>query len=389
MNQIALCPLPPMGWNSWNSFTDQVNEALILDTAERMKVQGFLAAGYQYVVIDDCWSLRQRDGLGRLVPDPEKFPHGMKWLSDALHQMGFRFGMYSCCGARTCADYPGSLDHEFEDARQFAEWGVDYLKYDNCFKPQHLDDETLYRRMGLALANCGREIVLSACQWGTEEVHRWIRSTGAQLFRSTEDINDSWNSIRDIAWSQLDKQAFSGPGCHNDMDMLVVGMYGKGGNEYIAAGGCSDEEYQTHFALWAMMNSPLMLGCDLRALSEPAKALLLNADLIAINQDPACRSPFRVCCTSNPPEGLTLVKYLANGDLALGLFNFGDVPAKLSVDFWDLGLPTRAGYLLRCYDCTARRAAGLRAELLTELVPAHGAKVYRCSLENPHDLAAV
>ena len=147
MKQMALCPLPPMGWNSWNSFTDRVNEALILDTAERMKAQGFLAAGYQYVVIDDCWSLRQRDSLGRLVPDPEKFPHGMKWLSDALHQMGFRFGMYSCCGTRTCADYPGSLDHEFEDARQFAEWGVDYLKYDNCFKPQHLDDETLYRRM--------------------------------------------------------------------------------------------------------------------------------------------------------------------------------------------------------------------------------------------------
>jgi alpha-galactosidase len=173
------------------------------------------------------------------------------------------------------------------------------------------------------------------------------------------------------------------------MDMLVVGMYGKGGNEYIAAGGCSDEEYQTHFALWVMMNSPLMLGCDLRTLSEAAKALLLNADLIAINQDPACRNPFQVRCTSNPPEGLTLVKYLANGDLALGLFNFGDVPAKLSVDFWDLGLPTRAGYVLRCYDCTARRDAGLRSELLTELVPAHGAKVYRCSLENAHDLAAV
>ena len=149
-----------------------------------MKAQGFLEAGYEYVVIDDCWSLKERDSEDRLAADPEKFPNGIKALADYVHDKGFKFGMYSCCGTRTCADYPGSFEHEYEDARQFAQWGVDYLKYDNCFKPQYQDCRTLYRRMGLALANSGRDIVFSACQWGTESVHEWISSTGAHLFRS-------------------------------------------------------------------------------------------------------------------------------------------------------------------------------------------------------------
>ena len=236
MMRKAMCAVPPMGWNSWNTFTENINEDLVKETVDAMKEQGFLEAGYEYVVIDDCWSLKERDSEGRLVADPEKFPSGIGALADYIHEKGFKFGMYSCCGTRTCANYPGSFEHEFEDAKQFAQWGVDYLKYDNCFKPQNQDGKTLYRRMGMALANSGRDIVFSACQWGTDCVHEWIRSSGAHLFRSTEDINDSWNSIKDIALSQLDKQAFSGPYCHNDMDMLVVGMHGKGGNDYISAG---------------------------------------------------------------------------------------------------------------------------------------------------------
>ena len=271
MSRKAMCAVPPMGWNSWNTFTEDISEDLIRETVDAMKEQGLLEAGYEYVVIDDCWSLKERDRNGALVADPKKFPHGMKAVADYIHEKGFKFGMYSCCGTRTCADYPGSLEHEYEDAKQFAAWGVDYLKYDNCFKPQHLDDRNLYRRMGLALANCGRDIVFSACQWGTESVHEWIRSSGAHLFRSTGDINDSWNSIKDIVLSQMDKMEYAGPYCHNDMDMLVVGMYGKGGNEYISAGGCTDEEYQTHFSLWAMMNSPLMIGCDVRHMNEQTK----------------------------------------------------------------------------------------------------------------------
>lgn len=188
-----------MGWNSWNTFTENISEELILSTADVMAESGLLAAGYQYLVIDDCWALKERDSQGNLVADPEKFPHGMKYVADYVHSKGLKFGMYSCCGTRTCAGYPASFEHEFEDARQFAQWGVDYLKYDNCYKPKTVSSELLYHRMGLALANCGRDIVFSACQWGTEEVHRWIRSTGAHLFRSTADIQNCWNSIRDIA----------------------------------------------------------------------------------------------------------------------------------------------------------------------------------------------
>lgn len=380
MSRSAMCAVPPMGWNSWNTFTENINEALLKETVDAMKEQGFLEAGYEYVVIDDCWSLKERDAQGKLVADPEKFPGGIKALADYIHEKGFKFGMYSCCGTRTCADYPGSFEHEFEDAKQFAEWGVDYLKYDNCFKPQNQDGRTLYRRMGMALANSGRDIVFSACQWGTDSVHEWIRSTGAHLFRSTEDINDSWNSIKAIALSQLDKQGFSGSYCHNDMDMLVVGMHGKGGNEYISAGGCTDEEYQTHFSLWAMMNSPLMIGCDIRKLTEQTKEILLNRDIIAINQDSECRSPFQLNCLSNSPDVFTLVKFLSNGDIAVALFNMGDVPAMVTVDFWDIGLTVGSGRNLAFYDCIEHKNIGVKKERYSEVVAAHGSKVYRCKV---------
>ena len=171
MERRAMCAVPPMGWNSWNTFAENINEDLVKETVDSMKEQGFLEAGYEYVVMDDCWSLKERDAEGRLVADPEKFPGGIKALADYIHDKGFKFGMYSCCGTRTCANYPGSFEHEFEDARQFAQWGVDYLKYDNCFRPQNQDGRTLYRRMGMALANSGRDIVFSACQWGTDSVH--------------------------------------------------------------------------------------------------------------------------------------------------------------------------------------------------------------------------
>lgn len=380
MSRSAMCPVPPMGWNSWNSFTENINEDLVKETVDAMKAQGLLEAGYEYIVIDDCWSLKERDSEGRLVADPEKFPGGIKVLADYIHEKGFKFGMYSCCGTRTCANYPGSFEHEFEDARQFAQWGVDYLKYDNCFKPQNQDGKTLYRRMGMALANSGRDIVFSACQWGTDSVHEWIRSSGAHLFRSTEDINDSWNSIKDIALSQLDKQAFAGPYCHNDMDMLVVGMHGKGGNEYISAGGCTDEEYQTHFSLWAMMNSPLIIGCDVRNLTDETKKILLNRDLIAINQDIECRSPFLLNCVSNSPDAFTLVKFLSNGDIAIGLFNMGDVPTLVCVDFWDMGLTLSSGRNLEFFDCIEHKLIGIKKERYAETVPAHGSKVYRCKM---------
>ena len=157
---------PPMGWNSWNTFGENINEKLIMETADKMVEQGLLDCGYEYLVIDDCWSLRKRDEEGRLIADPEKFPHGMKAVADYVHSKGLKFGMYSCAGNLTCAGYPGSFEHEFIDADTFASWGVDFLKYDYCYHSNIIPGKYLYRRMGIALENCGRDILFSACSWG-------------------------------------------------------------------------------------------------------------------------------------------------------------------------------------------------------------------------------
>ena len=379
MKNSMKAPTPPMGWNSWNTFFDHINEELIFSTADAMVEQGLLDAGYEYLIIDDCWSMRNRDNEGKLVPDPEKFPHGMKAAADYVHSKGLKFGIYSCCGVRTCAGYPGSFEHEFPDAAQFAEWGVDYLKYDNCYRPNTQSTPMLYQRMSMALRSSGRDILLAACQWGTDDVHHWIRSSGAHTFRSTIDIQDSWKSIETIASAQINNQCFNGPDCFNDMDMLVVGMYGKGLNPETSVGGCTDEEYQTHFALWAMMNSPLIIGCDIRNMSEKTKEILTNSDLIALNQDPECRSCYQIPVYGNP-DAFILVKYLHNGDFALGFFNFSDVAAKVTLDFWDMGLPYASGCSLRFHDCLSHKEAGIQKEFFAPTVAAHGCKVYRCSI---------
>ncbi len=251
--KTPLCPTPPMGWNSWNTFSWNINAELIRSTADFMVSTGLKDAGYEYIVIDDCWSEKQRVN-GRLVPDKDKFPDGIKSVADYVHSLGLKFGIYSCAGTHTCAGYPGSFEHEFADAETFAEWGVDYLKYDYCYKPEAADGANLYKRMSMALRSCGRDIVFSACNWGKDDVYSWIRESGAQLFRSTGDIQDNWESVKRLALSQIGKQAYSGVYCHNDMDMLVVGMHGNSDNDWIAdvVGGCTDTEYKTHFALWAI-----------------------------------------------------------------------------------------------------------------------------------------
>ncbi len=377
MGHSPLAQRPPMGWNTWNTFYDQVSDELVRSTADAMVSQGLLTAGYNYLIIDDCWSLKQRDNAGNLVPDPAKFPHGMKALADYVHSKGLKFGLYSCCGVRTCAGHPGSFEHEFQDAEQFARWGVDYLKYDNCHRPGAQTSPMLYRRMSMALRSSGRDIFLAACQWGTEDVHHWIRSAGAQSFRSTVDIQDSWSSIEKIALSQMDRQAFNGPGCFNDMDMLVVGMYGKGMNPETSMGGCSDLEYQTHFALWAMMNAPLIIGCDIRSLSDKAREILTNREVIDINQDIEGRGCYRLDVWGSP-DAFVLVRPLSGGDYALGFFNFGDAPFDVSLDFWDLGLSSAAGYGLRLRDCLSHEDLGIHREYFAPRVLPHGCRVFRC-----------
>ncbi len=380
--QTGFCP--PMGWNSWNTFTWDINEELIKQVADVFVAEGYKDAGYEYIVIDDCWSLKQRDEKGNLVADPNKFPSGMKALADYIHSKGLKFGMYSCAGTHTCAGYPGSFEHEFQDAVQFAKWDVDYLKYDYCYKPRTMDGELLYRRMGLALKNSGRDILFSACNWGEDNVHSWIRSSGAHMYRSTGDIQDNWESIKRLATSQLDKASFTGNFCHNDMDMLVVGMRGGSNNDFIGRiGGCTDTEYKTHFALWSMMGSPLMIGCDVRKADEITKRILLNPEMIRINQD----SEARGCYVIHPePQWLhdsgcfVLVKVLTDGELAIGFFNLGDGQREIPLQFWDMGLTYASGVELSLYDCWEHKELGSFKERFVAVVPSHDCLVVRGKL---------
>ena len=378
---MAMAATPPLGWNSWNTFSHDINEDLIKETADAMVATGLKDAGYEYIVIDDCWSLRQRDENGRMVVDPEKFPNGMKALSDYIHSKGLKFGMYSCAGTHTCAGFPGSLDYEFIDAKTIAEWGVDYLKYDYCNKPRHIDGPMLYRRMSMALRNCGRDILFSACNWGHDNTTEWIRNSGAHMYRSTSDIVDSWQSVKELSLSQMNEEKFSGPYCHNDMDMLIVGMYGKSHNSYIAKGGCTDEEYRTHFSLWAMMNSPLMIGCDIRDMTEETKKILMNKDILAINQDVEVRTPYcRKEWDNEPNTVVHMWKPLENGDYSIGFFNFYDGDCGGHIQFYDMGLPTRAGVGLRLYDIWEDKDLGVFTDKYEVVLPAHGCKMLRASL---------
>ncbi len=368
---------PPMGWNTWNTFGHDINEQLILSSADAFVAEGLPEAGYQYIVIDDCWSERTRDRVtDRIVPDHIKFPNGMKYVADYVHGKGLKFGMYSCTGVRTCADYPGSFDHEYLDAETFAEWGVDYLKYDNCYKPATADCQLLYHRMGIALENCGRDILFSACNWGTADVWTWIRSSGAHMFRSTGDIQDNFKSFTDIAMSQKDKFGYSAPNCYNDIDMLTVGMYGKG---LVGTTGCNDADYRTQFTLWCMYGAPLMLGCDIRNMSEATKKLVTNKALIAIDQDDACRPPV---WQQHPWNAnlKTAFKHLANGEYALAFYNFGDKDANVPCMFELFGIPSNSGYRVLLTDLVTGEELGDFKDYVNLKVGTHDCRIFKAKL---------
>ncbi|MCL2634755.1 MAG: glycoside hydrolase family 27 protein [Oscillospiraceae bacterium] len=376
-----LTKTPPMGWNSWNTFGDNINEELVKGVADAFITHGLKEAGYEYIVIDDCWSEKSRDNNGRLLPDKNKFPSGMKSLSDYIHSKGLKFGIYSCVGTHTCAGFPGSFEHEFIDAVTFAEWGVDYLKYDYCYKPRFVAGEDLYRRMALALRNCGRDIVLSACNWGNDGVQKWIRGSGAHLYRSYGDIHDNWKSIETIMLTQLENACYGGIDCWNDMDMLVVGMGGKGDNEMVTSTGCSDTEYRSHFAIWAMMNSPLMLGCDVRNMTDETKAIITNKDVIAINQDEEGRGPYCIRQWNNLDNVFSLVKPLSGGDYAIAMINISDIKSEMSLQFYDMGLPALSGMGLEFYDCDKHENIGLFVERASIYIEPHECRIFRCKVK--------
>ncbi|MCM1118557.1 MAG: glycoside hydrolase family 27 protein [bacterium] len=346
----------PMGWNSWNTFGKDINEQLIMEMADVIVEKGYQEAGYEYVIIDDCWSLKERVD-GKLVADPELFPHGMKYLSDYVHAKGLKFGMYSCAGFMTCAGYPSSYGHEFEDAKQFAEWGVDYLKYDFCNFPSSGDCKNAYLTMAMALRNSGREILLAACNWGVENPSGWMRSRGAHSYRSTGDIFDVPKSYKDIFRSQVKNIENNAPGCYNDMDMLIVGMHGKGN---VGLDGCSSLQYLQHFAMWAFLGSPLIIGSDLRSMEEIDEKTLLCRGLIAINQDEECRPAYLVA--NNGEKTYALAKILSGNRIALGFFNVegaNEWEGTMSISFDDLGIHSEAGIALRLTDAVTGEELGL------------------------------
>jgi len=344
-NQL-LAATPPMGWNSWNMFGSKVNEDAVRATADTLVSSGMKELGYNYVVIDDCWSVKAgRDGNDDLVPDPERFPSGMRALGDYVHSLGLKFGMYSDAAERTCAGYPASYGHEEQDAALFASYGVDFLKYDYCNAPEDQASAIdRYTRMGKALKGCGREILFSLCEWGNRSPHLWGPQVGGSMWRVSGDIFDSWVNVWNAqgSWYGLGIDTsfgiastvaeYGGPGGWNDLDMLIVGLKGKG---HIAGVGLSNIEYATHMTLWVIACSPLMIGCDIRNMDEHATKLLTNPEVLAINQDPL-GIPGRRARKRGPHE--VWRKPLSDGSIAVAIFNRDSTGADITVKSSDIGL---------------------------------------------------
>ena len=341
-----LAATPPMGWNSWNMFGWNIHENSIRETAQAIVAAGLKDCGYEYIVIDDCWSRKDgRDSHDNLVPDPEKFPNGMKALADSIHDLGFKIGIYSDAAERTCGGFPGSVGFEEQDAALWASWGFDFLKYDYCGAPT--DQETAiqrYNKMGAALRGTGREFLFSLCEWGGRSPHLWGRQAGGQMWRVSGDVFDSWINVWMATWNTYgigvdisldiaaDLAPYGGPGGWNDLDMLVVGLKGKG---QIHGGGMSFIEYQTHMSLWCMACSPLMIGCDVRKMEKDTMALLSNREVLAVNQD-ALGIPARRVKQFGPCE--VWKKPLADGSLAVALINRGSSGADVTLKSGDIGL---------------------------------------------------
>ncbi|MGA8117462.1 MAG: NPCBM/NEW2 domain-containing protein [Actinocatenispora sp.] len=358
----GLARTPPMGFNDWNSFGCNVDEQLIKSTADLFVSTGLKDAGYTYVNIDDCWLTHERDAGGHLVPDPVKFPDGISGTADYVHSKGLKLGIYEDAGTETCAGYPGSLGHEKIDAQDFADWGVDYLKYDNCNnagQTSHDQYVARYTAMRDALTATGRPIVYSICEWGSSEPWTWAGDVG-NLWRTTGDINDSWASLKKIIRLNLPLSRYAGPGHWNDPDMLEVGN-----------GGMTDTEYRTHFGLWAMMAAPLLIGSDLRKATPATMDILLNRDVIALDQDPLGKQAGIV---SDSGGHVVFARPLAGGDVAVALYNETDSPATIGTTASAVGIGSAPAYTLRdvwSHDTTETAGA------ISASVPAHGTAVYR------------
>ncbi len=346
-----------MGWNSWNHFGCDVSAQLIRETADAMVASGLRDAGYQYVVIDDCWQVA-RDARGRLVADSTRFPGGMKPLADYVHSRGLKFGLYTDAGRRTCQGRPGTYGSEEVDARTFAEWGVDYVKEDWC-NAEGLDAPIQYAKFRDALAGAGRPIVFSICEWGSAGPWDWGPATG-NLWRTTTDIEDNWVSMLSNLDISGQHAAAARPGAWNDPDMLEIGN-----------GGMTDDEYRAHFSLWAIMAAPLIAGNDVRAMSQSTREILTNREVIAVDQDSLGVQGTIV--EERSPELQVWMKPLKDGSRAVVLLNRSALQTVIAASWWRLRVAGRA----HVRDLWSHSDLGTFSDHFSATVPAHGAVMVR------------
>lgn len=329
-NKTQLAPTPPMGFNTWNTFQTKISEDMLRVMVDSFVSSGMKDAGYQFFVLDDGWMAMERDQQGNLLADPVKFPHGMKAFADYVYSKGLKFGIYNCAGWKTCAGYPGTRGHEYEDARLYASWGVDFLKYDWCYTDS-LNAPEAYKTMSAALRATGRPIVFSICEWGGHSPWLWAGGVG-ELYRTTGDISVSFIENKSMGdWtassvvSILDKQVrirkYNGPGHWNDPDMLEVGN------------GMTNIEDKAHFSLWCMLAAPLAAGNDLRKMTPQTREILTNKEMIAVDQDPLGIAAFKM----DMPDSLECwVKPLKNNNVALCFFNRTAITRKIDLSWKDL-----------------------------------------------------
>jgi alpha-galactosidase len=366
----GLAKTPPMGWNSWNKFAGRVDDATVRSIADAMATNGMKAAGYVYVNIDDTWE-SSRNASGEIQTN-KKFPD-MKALADYVHRKGLKLGIYSSPGPNTCAGYEGSYGHEEQDAKTFAKWGIDYLKYDWCgARTLYTDEEmpAIYQKMGDALLKTGRPIVYSLCQYGRLAVWKWGAEVGGNLWRTTGDIRDTWDSMTGIGFRQNELAQYAAPGHWNDPDMLEIGN-----------GGMTDTEYRTHLSLWAMLAAPLLAGNDLRQMSPETLAVLTNREVIAVDQDKLGKQGSRVW-KSGDQEIWT--RQLSGGAMAVAIFNRAKDEAKLSVKWADIGVTAKR----KARDLWAHQSVDATGPEYSVMIPGHGVVMLRIELSNKRSYAS-
>lgn len=375
----GLARTPPMGWNSWATYQLNINESLIRATADALVSSGMRDAGYQYVIVDAGWKAKSRDANGRLVPDPERFPSGMKALGDYLHRKGLKFGIYTDAGTADCvSDAPGSKGFEEKDALTFAQWGVDYVKEDWC-NTSGMDAKQAYETMSRALATTGRPMVFSMCEWGDHQPWKWAADV-ANLWRTTGDSKDCWDCGRATAnkpggyprgWTLiLDAQKalaqFAGPGHWNDPDMLQVGQP-----------GLTLEESRAQFSLWAILAAPLIATNDLRSLPPDIESILTNREVIAVDQDQAGKEG---TLARKNGDSEVWIRKLNDGSEAAVLFNRSSQSKKIRVQWSDLGRNDETQLSVR--DLWQNRDLGLLKKDFVQRVPAHGAVMIKLGFPN-------